>query len=686
MKSHVPGAAAAVAALTLITLPAPAMAAEADDTVTPVPDNFRMAVSLTPFTGIEFDAGWTYQAGERTATTPAELGQLFLDAGGSEVFTRIGTKRVPTFEEGDFTYGQPDVNANRHTLEQGLEMARTAAELGVPLNPELMLAYTYSDVMESQAPDFHEYPQLAAMQGSTPWNDLELAEMLPILTAYGKLVAGELLDTGATIRDWNIGNESNSGFAGTSVHTQSALVPNPPGLFGMVTGADEIWALNGQQMAAVKAGVLTAYDERGLSTDDVTFSAHVATVLSLPDVTVKYFKILAQNGFAVDYAGFSFYPSAGGISTDALALLKDHVTKINAELGVPAFIAEYSYPSEPMTSGAYAGWNAKVPGFEHDEAGQAALFNEVLRWGTANGLAGIRWWGTDYVSDSWEPMSMFSQADDGRKVGLAKKVLLERLPLSAPVISAVTPDSVSGTGVPGASVVVTDADGASLCEPVLVTDQGAFSCSFAKTLTKDDLVEVTLTQSGRPASATATVAAPTPAPDAASSSWAIAGRAITLNVADQYGNQIALREGDLVEASLTATSARALAPAVGTFEATSVAGTYRAVVADDVAGRFDVRVTLNGAPVLHEDGAASLAVEFAVAPTTGGGTSSTAPGSMASGTASFSGSLASTGSDGGVVGLAVMVAVALILSGGLLTLVRRRRALATASTVSTPLR
>jgi LPXTG-motif cell wall-anchored protein len=325
-----------------------------------------------------------------------------------------------------------------------------------------------------------------------------------------------------------------------------------------------------------------------------------------------------------------------------------------------------------MTSGAYAGWNAKVPGFEHDEAGQAALFNEVLRWGVANGLSGIRWWGTDYVSDSWEPMSMFSKADDGRKVGLAKQVLLERLPLSPPAINDVTPNSVAGTGVPGATAVVTDGDGASLCDPVRVAEQGTFSCSFTVSLTQDDRVEVSLIQAGRPASATATVPAPTPEPDPAASSWTVTDRTITAQIADQYGNQIALQDGDMLEAALTAASARAHEPAIGAFEATSVAGTYRAVVADDVAGRFDLSVTLNGIPVLHTNGDATVAAEFASAPVTGGGTSSPAPGSATPGTTSSSGSLASTGFDGGAAGMAI--AGALLLSGAVLSLARRRRA------------
>lgn len=131
------------------------------------------------------------------------------------MYTRIGTNWTPTAEY--ITYGKTDTNADIHTLDQGLALAKLAAKLGVPLNPEIMGAYTYMDMFEQQAPDFSEYPELLVMQKGKSWQELTLEEMLPILQAYGAFVATQLLETGVTIENWNIGNEANFGFAGVNV-------------------------------------------------------------------------------------------------------------------------------------------------------------------------------------------------------------------------------------------------------------------------------------------------------------------------------------------------------------------------------------------------------------------------------------------------------------------------------------
>ncbi|NKD34146.1 hypothetical protein [Enterococcus casseliflavus] len=90
------------------------------------------------------------------------LHQAFIGHGSTEMYTRIGTKWTPTAE--DITYVKTDTNANIHTLDQGLALAKLAAKLGVPLNSEIMGAYTYMDMFEQQAPDFSEYPELLVMQ------------------------------------------------------------------------------------------------------------------------------------------------------------------------------------------------------------------------------------------------------------------------------------------------------------------------------------------------------------------------------------------------------------------------------------------------------------------------------------------------------------------------------------------
>jgi len=46
-----------------------------------------------------------------------------------------------------------------------------------------------------------------------------------VLKAYGAFVATEILETGCTVENWNIGNEANFGFAGVSIGLKTAVNP-----------------------------------------------------------------------------------------------------------------------------------------------------------------------------------------------------------------------------------------------------------------------------------------------------------------------------------------------------------------------------------------------------------------------------------------------------------------------------
>ena len=59
-----------------------------------------------------------------------------------------------------------------------------------------------------------------------------------------------------------------------------------------------------------------------------------------------------------------------------------------------------------------------MKGYNMDEAGQAALYADVISWGKTHGLAGIRYLAPDF--EGWYAMSMFTFAD---KVGTAKEIL-----------------------------------------------------------------------------------------------------------------------------------------------------------------------------------------------------------------------------------------------------------------------
>ncbi|WP_312187574.1 glycosyl hydrolase 53 family protein [Enterococcus sp.] len=394
-------------------------------------DKFRVALSVSPFSATEFEEGYTYQIGDQTITTQEALQQAFIDHGSTEMYTRIGTKRTPTAE--DITYGKPDTNANVHTLDQGLALAKLAAKLGVPLNPEIMGAYTYMDMFEQQAPDFSEYPELLAMQKGKSWQELTLEEMLPILQAYGTFVATQLLETGVTIENWNIGNEANFGFAGVNVGLETAVNPaladvpdwrkNILSILETNWLKENVWAYNAKQMNAVKTGILQAYQELGISSEKTKFSTHIATVASTVSNVVSYFETLKENGFDVDVAGISYYPSAPSARLDKIVMYKQIVTAINQQVNIPVFIAEFSYPSGDV-SGPFSSWTKEVAGYPHTENGQSAFYQDIVHWGKDNGLIGIRYWAPDY--SGWNSMSMFDY--DG-KTATAKEILLDSVPV-----------------------------------------------------------------------------------------------------------------------------------------------------------------------------------------------------------------------------------------------------------------
>lgn len=68
--------------------------------------------------------------------------------------------------------------------------------------------------------------------------------------------------------------------------------------------------------------------------------------------------------------------------------------------------------------GPFAGWNKKVRGYQHDQQGQADIYADVINWGKANGLIGIRYWAPDY--EGWYAMSMFEFSNN---TGTAKTIL-----------------------------------------------------------------------------------------------------------------------------------------------------------------------------------------------------------------------------------------------------------------------
>jgi len=384
-----------------------------------------VALSLSPFSLNQFDDGYTFVIGDSIATTPEQLQSIYRSLGSTEMYVRIATKRHKTAE--NTTDGEPDENANVHTFDQGMRLCRIAASLNIPINPEIMCAYTYMDMDRVQPPRFEEYPEIYALQNGKEWSELSLDEVCAVLEAYGEFVADSILATGCTVNNWNLGNEANFGFAGIGMGVEtaidaklgkaSAMKRYMASMFSTWWLKKHVWNYNVKEFAAVKAGILKAYAKAGIDASKVKFSTHIATVVFTPRTSASYFRYMKKHGYAMETAGISYYPSAPAMAFNKKKLLTKTITKINKKCGTPVFIGEFSYPSGKM-EGPFAGWNKKLKGYEKDQQGQANIYRDVMNWGKTHGMAGIRYWAPDY--EGWYSMSMFEFSN---KKGTAKTIL-----------------------------------------------------------------------------------------------------------------------------------------------------------------------------------------------------------------------------------------------------------------------
>ena len=114
-------------------------------------EKFRYALSLSPFTSKSINEGYTYEYNDKQINTMKELEQLYIERGATEMYVRIATKRSVTQE--DITDGEKDTNANVHTFDQAMVLCQIAADLNIPINPEV-----------NQAPRFNEYNEIYKLQ------------------------------------------------------------------------------------------------------------------------------------------------------------------------------------------------------------------------------------------------------------------------------------------------------------------------------------------------------------------------------------------------------------------------------------------------------------------------------------------------------------------------------------------
>lgn len=379
-------------------------------------ENFRISLSVSPFTEGVFRHGVVFTDGKTTAQTTYELQKMFNAHGANEVYARISTKH-------QFTPGNGD-----HSVDLGLDRAVLAKALGLPFNPEIGLFKAYGDVRCQPSPDFSDYKELKV---AGEWTSLTLDQMLPILRSYGTLVAREILETGVKVRIWDIGNEVEFGFAGVAVR------PGFPGACDSTEGSNwykgpdaidpaigkmgflqllkmseaerirwletHLWPREAKMLAAVAEGI-RAVDP------NARFSTHVSGVISvMPNMSIAFYKSMRDGGFTPDELGFSFYPTSGDKnSPDPLKAFKETATAVQRELKRLVFIAEYSYPAEKMERGFV--WNNAVEGYPLTSEGQAAFTRDLVAWGAQSRvLSGIRPWAPDLVmTPGWGPMSFFA--------------------------------------------------------------------------------------------------------------------------------------------------------------------------------------------------------------------------------------------------------------------------------------
>jgi len=369
--------------------------------------DFRLSLSISPYRMRFAEEGVTFTDGEGTARSPMELQQLFNRHGATEMWVRINTRK----------------SGNQHAFENSLEPLRIAAELNMSVNPELMCVGSYMDMSKQDTVDFSEYPEIILPR---PWEECSLEEMCSALEQYGAISARDILATGCRVNIWDIGNETNFGFGGVSVGCKTAGNPKlekakpmwiyPRPHLGAGWLAKNVWMYNARMMEAVAAGI------RQVDTN-AKVSVHIATAIADTHYVVRYYKTLIENGFRPDEAGISFYPSTPGIWFDQVKRFKEIVSAVHRHCGLSTFVAEYAYPSSSMTEGEFKGWNRKTKGYEHNEADQSRLLQDLIARGKENGLSGIRPFAPD-LNGHWEPMSLFHY-DPGRKIATAKKAIMD---------------------------------------------------------------------------------------------------------------------------------------------------------------------------------------------------------------------------------------------------------------------
>ncbi len=386
--------------------PTDAHEAGADASTTPA---FRVALSVSPFTATLLASGVAFSDGTRTATTAADLQKLYVAHGSNEVFVRVATEMT-----------HPAGHAEDHSYAAAIAASALARSLGLPLNPELGLWANYGDVTCQPPPDFTGYPSLT-LPGA--WNTLTVDQMLPVLRAYGTLMAHAILDPGTEVRIWDIGNEVDFGTAGVApngincsgwiapdgvdpaIGTQTVLallMMAEPARAAWL--AAHVWPAEARLLSAVADGI-RAVDPKA------RFATHISQATDTA-FAQAFYQAMHAGGFSPDELGFSYYPSASASATRG-ADFRATVAAVRADFGKPVFIAEFAYPAGPIGGGAYGSWTHAFPSYPVSPGGQADLLQALASWGIASGVSGIRYWAPEVFVSGWGGLAIFAAPTTG---------------------------------------------------------------------------------------------------------------------------------------------------------------------------------------------------------------------------------------------------------------------------------
>jgi arabinogalactan endo-1,4-beta-galactosidase len=375
---------------------------------------FRYSLSLSPFTEQMLREGIRYSDGEATATNIVELQTMFRRHGATEIYARIGTLRVTNSLSGGAEHG----------WARGLERAQLAAQLGMPFNPEIGLFASYGDCYSYQEPpDFSDYPQI---QLPGPWLSLDIEMMSSALRDYGMAVARQIVDTGAEIVRWDLGNEVDHGICGVAIrpYFPKADYQPPNGVdpeIGHMSAGRLILLEEPERLDWLRAHVwphlarLLAATAQGIRSVDpgATFSTHIAGVGARSTQSwLTFWETMKENGYLPDEFGISLYPTCpyphypdGGVE-----VIEAAARQLYSRWGKKTFLAEYGYPSSVMP--APFSFNREVTGYPLNTDGQARFLADLAARGRKEGwLAGIRPWAPDFLSQGWQSMAYFEKED-----------------------------------------------------------------------------------------------------------------------------------------------------------------------------------------------------------------------------------------------------------------------------------